>query len=265
MDGTAYVKIQDMSFYRRDRALFDRVNITIPTGKITAIMGPSGAGKTTLLRLIGGQLAPQQGQILVNGKNVHRLSQRNLYRLRRDMSVLFQSGALFTNLSVFDNIAFPLREHTNLSAQMIHDLVLIKLEAVGLRGAAELMPAALSGGMSRRIALARSLALDPSLVMYDEPFSGQDPITLGVLLKLIKELNNALAHTSIIVSHDVNEVFGIADYVYVISGGRVIGEGKPKELLASQQADLRQFLHGLPGGAVPFHYPGKSITEELMC
>ena len=265
MTDTAYVSIQGMSFYRQGKRLLNQLSIEVPKGKITAIMGPSGVGKTTLLRLIGGQLIPQQGRVLVAGQNVHQLTRSQLYGLRRGMGVLFQSGALFTHLNVFDNVAFPIREHTNLSSQMVCDLVMLKLEAVGLRGAAYLMPAALSGGMARRIALARTLALDPALVMYDEPFSGQDPITLGVLIKLIKELNDALDHTSIIVSHNVREVMSIADYIYVIVKGCVIAQGDPKMLLESKQEDVRQFLHGLPDGTIPFHYPAKPIAEEVMC
>lgn len=258
------VHINQVRFIRDQRVIFDNVNIQVKRGKIVAIMGPSGSGKTTLLRLIGGQLSPDKGQIIVHNKEVGRLKNRDLYKLRRTMGLLFQSSALFTDLSVFENVAFPLREHTHLSESMIRDLVLMKLEAVGLRGARRLMPHELSGGMQRRAALARTIALDPSIVMYDEPFAGQDPISMGVLVKLIKLLNDAAGITSIIVSHDVPETMSIADYVYIIADGRVIGEGTP-EVLRSHQSDwVAQFLKGEADGPVPFHYPAKNYQEDLI-
>lgn len=258
------IKINAVHFQREERVIFDQVNMVIPRGKITAILGPSGSGKTTLLRLIGAQLTPHNGHILFDGVDVHQLSQFELYKTRRRMGVLFQTGALFTNLSVFENVAFPLREHTNLPPDMIRDLVLIKLEAVGLRGARDLMPSELSGGMERRVALARALALDPELMMYDEPFAGQDPITMGVLIQLIKRLNDAWGLTSIVVSHDVAETASIADYIYVISGGKVVGEGTPEEVVGSKAPAVKQFMHGLPDGVVPYHYPARDVAEDLL-
>jgi phospholipid/cholesterol/gamma-HCH transport system ATP-binding protein len=258
------VEISGLCFERSGRAIFEGVDIFIPQGKITAIMGPSGTGKTTLLRLIGGQLQPSQGKILVSGQNVHTLSRDALFKLRKKMGMLFQSGGLFTHLNVFENVAFPLREHTKLTDDMIRSLVLIKLEMVGLRGARDLMPSELSGGMSRRVALARAMALDPQLIMYDEPFSGQDPISMGVLVKLIRTVNDALGLTSIIVSHDVQETLSIADYVYVISNGKIIGHGTPLAVDKDKAAQLRQFLDGLPDGPVPFHFPSNTFIQDLM-
>lgn len=259
------VEMTNLTFSRDDRLIFNGVNIHVQRGKITAIMGPSGSGKTTLLRLIGALLTPDTGQILVNGEDIHRLSHKALYKARRKMGLLFQSSALFTHLSVFDNVAFPLREHTNLNKLMLRDIVLMKLEAVGLRGAQDLMPSELSGGMARRVALARGIALDPELMMYDEPFTGQDPISMGVLVRLIKRLNQLLQTTTVIVSHDVEETCSIADYVYIIAGGRVIGQGRPDELNESSEPHVRQFMHGEADGAVPFHYPThSSYTEELL-
>ncbi len=227
-------------------------------------MGPSGTGKTTLLQLIGGQLKPQAGFIDVGGHVIGDLNRRQLYRARRDMGLLFQSGALFSDLNVFENVAFPLRAHTKLSESMIRDLVLMKLEAVGLRGARELQVSQLSGGMARRVALARALALDPQLMMYDEPFTGQDPISMGVLVRLIKRVHDALGMTSIIVSHDVPETAGIADYIYLLAGGKVIGQGTPAELQRSQSPYVEQFMHGLADGAVPFHYPAAAYQADLL-
>jgi phospholipid/cholesterol/gamma-HCH transport system ATP-binding protein len=259
-----WVEINNVTFTRGERVIFDDVNITVTKGKITAIMGPSGSGKTTLLRLIGAQLFPDNGTISVNRQNIHQLSRKALYDARRDMGLLFQSSALFTHLSVFDNVAFPIREHTDLNQSMVRDIVLMKLEAVGLRGAANLMPEQLSGGMARRVALARTCALDPMLMMYDEPFTGQDPISMGVLVRLIKRLNELLHTTTIIVSHDVDETCSIADYVYVISSGAVIGQGTPLELMQSSEPKVRQFMHGEADGAVPFHYPARPYMEELL-
>lgn len=261
---THLVEIHNLHFHRNDRIIFDGIDILIPEGKITAIMGPSGTGKTTLLRLISAQLYPNQGTVLFNKKNIHALSRRELYALRKNMGMLFQASGLFTHLSVFENIAFPLREHTPLSEEMIRDLVLMKLEMVGLRGAHDLMPSALSGGMARRVALARAVIFDPQFIMYDEPFTGQDPISLGVLVKLIRTLNDALHLTSIIVSHDVAETLSIADYVYVISDGKVIGEGTPDAVQKNASEQLRQFLCGLPDGPVPFHYPANSLDADFM-
>ena len=230
------VKIRDLHFYQGERAIFNGVDIDIPRGKITAVMGPSGTGKTTLLKLIGGQLQPDSGTIVVDGLDVHKLSRKELFKLRMRMGMLFQSGALLTDLSVFDNVAYPLREHTSLPTAMIHRVVLMKLEAVGLRGAKALMPAELSGGMARRVALARAIALDPMMVMYDEPFTGQDPISVGILAKLIRSLNDAVKLTSIVVSHDVEETSSISDLIYVISKGKVLESGTPEEL-AAERAD----------------------------
>lgn len=258
------VTLRNMSFNRGDRVIFDAVNLDIARGKITAVLGPSGTGKTTLLKLIGAQLKPRSGEILFDKLNIHTLSRRELYNLRTRIGMLFQSGALFTNLSAFENVAFPLREHTKLPESIIRDLVLLKLEAVGLRGARDLMPSELSGGMSRRVALARAISLDPQLIMYDEPFTGQDPIAAGVLLKLVRILNDALGMTSIIVSHDVQEIFQIADYVYVLSNGKIIGQGSPKELQKTQSPAVKQFIEGLPDGVVPFHYPAPDFKADFI-
>ena len=258
-----HVEIENLVFSRGERRIFNGLSLKIPRGKVTAIMGPSGTGKTTLLKLIGGQLTPEQGRILVEGEDVHRLSRRRLFQLRQRMGMLFQSGALLTDLNVFDNVAFPLRAHTRLSETLIEKLVLMKLQAVGLRGARTLRPSELSGGMARRVALARAIAMDPDMIMYDEPFVGQDPITMGVLLKLIRRLNQSLALTSIVVSHDVDEVLSIADYAYVISEGRVVAEGTPDALRQSTQPYVKQFLQGLPDGPVPFHYPAPDYARDL--
>lgn len=246
------------------RAIFQDVDIVIPRGKVIAIMGPSGTGKTTLLRLIGGQLAPTSGSITVAGQAIHHLSIKDLYRLRKRMGMLFQTGGLFTDINVFDNVAFALREHTTLPASMIQTLVLMKLEMVGLRGARELMPGELSGGMARRVALARAISLDPELIMYDEPFTGQDPISMGVLVKLIRMLNDALGITSVIVSHDVQETLSIADYAYVISDKHIIGHGTPSQLAVDKSERLQQFIKGLPDGPVPFDYPAKPLANDFM-
>ncbi len=258
------VSIKNLSFSRGTRKIFNSISLDFQRGKITAIMGPSGTGKTTLLKLIGGQLKPDQGSVTVDHNNVHQLSLKSLYQLRKRMGMLFQSGALLTDMDVYDNIAFPLREHTALSEAMIRSLVLMKLQAVGLRGARNLMPNELSGGMARRVALARAIALDPMMIMYDEPFTGQDPISLGVLVELIKKLNNTLGLTSIIVSHDVQETSSIADYIYVISGGHVVGQGTPKEIENSDSEWVRQFMRGEADGPVPFHYPAKDYIEDLL-
>jgi len=258
------IKIRDLHFNRGDRAIFEGVNIDIYRGKITAIMGPSGTGKTTLLRLIGGQLRPDRGTIEVDGQDVHKLSRSELYELRKRMGMLFQSGALLTDITVFENVAFPLREHTELPESMIRDLVLMKLQAVGLRNARDLMPAELSGGMARRAALARAITLDPMMVMYDEPFAGQDPISMGTIVNLIHRMNESMGLTSIIVSHDVIETTEIADVIYLLSGGKVIETGSPVQLKRSSSPWVQQFMQGLPDGPVPFHYPGASLAEELL-
>lgn len=263
-DARNYVEISDMTFMRGDRAIYSNVNIDIPKGKVTAIMGPSGTGKTTLLRLIGGQLKPDSGKIVVDGHNVPGLGRSELFDVRSKMGMLFQSGALFTDLSVYENVAFPLRVHTDLPEDMIRDIVLMKLQAVGLRGAKHLMPSELSGGMARRAALARAIALDPDLVMYDEPFAGQDPMAMGVVVQLIRLLNDALGHTSIVVSHDVQEAASIADYIYVISGGEVIGRGSADEVMNSDLPMVRQFMQGLPDGPVPFHFPAPSLEDDFL-
>lgn len=258
------VKIRNLHFSRGDRPIFSGVDMDIPRGRVSAIMGPSGTGKTTLLKLIGGQLRPDQGSIEVDGLNVHKLSNKELYRLRMRLGMLFQTGALLTDLSVFENVAFPLREHTSLDEALIRKLVLLKLEAVGLRGARDLMPAELSGGMARRVALARAIALDPMMIMYDEPFTGQDPISLGVLVKLIRQLNDAARLTSVVVSHDVKETSAIADLVYVISEGKVIESGAPLALHDNGCEWTRQFMQGLPDGPVPFHYPAPDLELDLL-
>lgn len=258
------IEIKNLKFRRKGRVIFDKVNLTIPRGKITAIMGPSGSGKTTLLRLISAQLTPDRGTVHIDGTDIHRLNTAALYKMRRSMGMLFQSGALFTNLSVFENVAFPLREHTKLAEDMIHDLVIMQLESVGLRGARDLMPSELSGGMARRVALARALVLNPKLMLYDEPFTGQDPITMAVLVKLIKHLNDILGLTSIIVSHDVAETASIADYIYVIADNRIIGQGSPEEVMHDESPLVAQFIKGLADGPVPFHFPcANSYIEDL--
>ncbi|WP_027859330.1 ABC transporter ATP-binding protein [Marinobacterium jannaschii] len=258
------IDIKQLSFSRGERAIYRNVDIQIPRGKITAIMGPSGTGKTTLLKIIGGQLQPDGGQVLVDGQDVPRLGRKDLFDLRERMGMLFQSGALFTDMSVFENVAFPLRVHTDLSEEMIRDVVLMKLHAVGLRGARDLMPSELSGGMARRVALARAIALDPDILMYDEPFAGQDPIAMGVLVNLIKRLNQALNHTSIIVSHDIQETIGIADYVYLIADAEVIAQGTPEELTRFSSTKVKQFIEGLPDGPVPFHFPADDYQADLL-
>lgn len=258
------VEVNKLYFSRNTRPIFSGIDMTIPAGKITAVIGPSGTGKTTLLRLIGGQLRPDSGSVTVANKNIHQLNQSELYQLRKKMGMLFQTGGLFTHLNIFENVAFPLREHTQLTESMIRTIVLLKLNMVGLRGTVNLMPGELSGGMSRRIALARAIALDPELILYDEPFTGQDPISLGVLVRLIRTLNDILGLTSILVSHDLHETLSIADYVYVISGGQIIGEGTPKILMQSDSIELQQFLQGLADGPVGFHYPAPPLFDQLI-
>ena len=257
------IDIRNISFYRGDRAVFKNLNCTIAAGKITAIMGPSGSGKTTLLRLIGGQLKPSQGQVYLFGQDIALLSRKQLNHLRSRMGVLFQSGALFTDLSVFDNVAFPLREHLNLSSEDLYNRVLLKLEAVGLRGARGLMPAQLSGGMARRVALARAVAIEPELILYDEPFAGQDPIAMAVLQRLIKHLNTQMRLTSVLVSHDIAEACAISDQVILLGEGRVLAQGSPAELQASDDPAVKQFIHGEADGVIPFHFAAPPLQEEL--
>lgn len=260
----SHVTIESLSCIRDERHILDNVDVSIERGKITAIMGPSGCGKTTLLRLIGAQLFPDSGRVLVDDKNIHQLKRKELYRQRRDMGMLYQSAALFTTLNVFENVAFPLREHTQLSEPLIRDIVLMKLEAVGLRGARNLMTNELSGGMARRVAIARAIALDPNLIMYDEPFAGQDPITMGVLMTLIKKINDVTGMTTILVSHDIHETVSVADYIYVIAEGRVVGEGTPSKIMENPSAHVLQFMKGLPDGVVPFHYPAADYCKDLL-
>ncbi|MCC5883546.1 MAG: ATP-binding cassette domain-containing protein [Halomonas sp.] len=264
MSDSPLVEVKGLHFSRGEKSIFAGVELQIPRGKITAIMGPSGTGKTTLLKLIGGQLTPDVGRVLIDGYDVHALSRKALFTLRRRMGMLFQSGALFSDLSVFENVAFPLRVHTELPEAMVRDLTLMKLQAVGLRGARELMPAELSGGMARRVALARAIALDPDLILYDEPFVGQDPISKGVLVQLIKKLNQALGLTSIVVSHDIQETLSIADYVYVIADGQVMAHGTPDGLDVDDDPRVSQFVHGEPDGPVPFHYPAPEYFDDIL-
>ena len=263
-DNPYAVELKGVTFRRGARVIFDNVSLAFPRGKVTGIMGPSGCGKTTLLRLIGAPLRPASGQVIVNGHNLPELSRGELFDLRKQMGVLFQSGALFTDLDVFENVAFPLRVHTDLPEEMIRDIVLMKLQAVGLRGALELMPDELSGGMKRRVALARAIALDPQILIYDEPFVGQDPIAMGVLVRLIRLLNDALGLTSIVVSHDLVETASIADYLYVVGDGQVLGQGSPQELMESDNPRIRQFMKGVADGPVPFHFPAPDYRRDLL-
>jgi phospholipid/cholesterol/gamma-HCH transport system ATP-binding protein len=257
------IELRDVTCGYGDRIILENVNLVVPRGKVLALMGTSGGGKTTVLRLIGRQLDPMRGQVLVDGVDIATLDQKALYTLRRRMGMLFQFGALFTDLTVFENVAFPLREHTRLSEAMIRDLVLMKLNAVGLRGARDLLPSQISGGMSRRVALARAIALDPDLIMYDEPFAGLDPISMSVAATLIKNLNPALGITSIVVSHDVEETFLIADHVVFIANGRIAAQGTPAEMRASEDPLVRQFVGGHSDGPVRFHYPAKPVAEDF--
>jgi phospholipid/cholesterol/gamma-HCH transport system ATP-binding protein len=260
----AIVEIRDLGYAINGRPVFAGLDMDIPRGRITAVMGPSGTGKTTLLRLITGQVAADSGSIRVAETDMRTVRRAELYVLRRRMGMLFQNGALLTDLSVFENVAFPLREHTDLPERLIRDLVLTKLQAVGLRGAAELQPAELSGGMSRRVALARAIVMDPEILIYDEPFVGLDPISLGVILRLIRRLNDALGITSIVVSHDVQEISTVADVVYLLSGGKVVAKGTPPELQANPSEIVHQFIGGLADGPVPFHFPAPDYFGELL-
>ncbi|ELY2796980.1 phospholipid ABC transporter ATP-binding protein MlaF [Cronobacter dublinensis] len=262
--GETLIDVRGVSFTRGNRSIFDNISLTVPRGKVTAIMGPSGIGKTTLLRLIGGQIAPDCGEILFDGENIPTMSRSRLYEVRKRMSMLFQSGALFTDLNVFENVAYPLREHTRLPEPLLRSTVMMKLEAVGLRGAAKLMPSELSGGMARRAALARAIALEPELIMFDEPFVGQDPITMGVLVKLISELNSALGVTCVVVSHDVPEVLSIADYAYIVADKRIVAQGSAQALQENTDPRVRQFLDGIADGPVPFRYPAGDYHHDLI-
>jgi len=259
----ALVEVSDLAYSYGDRPVLKGVSLAIPRGKIVAILGATASGKSTLLALIGGQLEPQRGQVSIDGKVVHALSTSELYRLRRRIGMMFQAGGLFSDLSVFENIAFPLREHTTLSNTLIREIVLMKLHAVGLRGARDMMPNDLSGGMTRRVALARAIATDPDLMMYDEPFAGLDPISLHQIRELISTLNSAFGLTSIVVTYDVHEALQVADYVYVINDGTVLGKGTPQEITASPDPYLKQFVNALPDGPVRFHFPGPTLEQDL--
>lgn len=258
------VRVRDLHFTRGTKSIFRGLEFDVPRGQVTTIIGPSGTGKTTLLKMIGGQLKPAKGSVEVDGQNVSRLGRRDLYALRKRMGMLFQSGALLTDLTVFDNVAFPLREHTDLPESLISHLVLMRLHAVGLRGAKDLHPAELSGGMARRAALARALVFDPMMIMYDEPFTGQDPISMGVLLTLIRTVNQALGLTSLMVSHDLAEALSISDFVVIISDGVVVETGSPEELRNSDSAWTQQFLNGSPDGPVPFQLAAPDYAESLL-
>ena len=257
------VRIDQLSFAYHERLILDGASFSVPRGKVTALMGASGGGKTTLLRLIGGQIRAQSGQVLFDGQDIGAMDQSALYAARRRMGMLFQFGALFADLSVFDNVAFPLREHTALPESLIRDIVLMKLQAVGLRGARDLMPSEVSGGMARRIALARAIALDPELVMYDEPFSGLDPISLGTTARLIRKLNDAMGLTSVVVSHDLHETFQIADHVVILANGAVAAAGTPDDVLHSTDPLVHQFVNALPTGPVAFHYPANPLVQDF--
>ncbi len=260
---TSLVELRNVTFGYSDRVILDDVSLSVPRGKVTALMGASGGGKTTVLRLIGGQNRAQQGELLFDGEDVTRMNQEQLYAARRRMGMLFQFGALFADLSVFENVAFPLREHTDLTEALIRDIVLMKLNAVGLRGARDLMPSEVSGGMARRIALARAIALDPELVMYDEPFSGLDPISLGTAARLIRHLNDSMGLTSVFVSHELEQTFGIADHVIILANGKVALEGPPAEVRKSTDPLIYQYVNALSDGPVRFHYPGPSVEEDF--
>jgi phospholipid/cholesterol/gamma-HCH transport system ATP-binding protein len=263
-DSSSVVQVRDLRFSYPRRPILRGLDLDIPRGKVVAILGASGSGKTTLLQLIGGSLRPAAGEVRVFGNVVHQLGPEALYALRRRMGMMFQRGGLFSDLSTFENVAFPIREHTRLPEDIVHDLVVMKLHAVGLRGAQRLMPGELSGGMSRRVALARAIALDPELIIYDEPFAGLDPITLNVICDLIRTLNDALGATSIVVTYDVHEALRLADYLYLLGDGVIVGHGPTQEMVASSNPFVHQFLHAEPDGPVRFHFPARPIAEELQ-
>lgn len=261
--NASFVELRNVTFGYGDRVILQDLSLKVPRGKVTALMGASGGGKTTVLRLIGGQNRAQKGEVLFDGQDVTRMAAPQLYEARRRMGMLFQFGALFTDMSVFDNVAFPLREHSDLPEELIRDIVLMKLNAVGLRGARDLMPSEISGGMARRVALARAIALDPELIMYDEPFAGLDPISLGTAAQLIRQLNNAMGLTSILVSHDLEETFHVADHVVILGKGTIAAQGTPEEVRASTDPLVQQFVNARPTGPVPFHYPAVSAEEDF--
>lgn len=263
-DSENLIEIRDLKYSRGARVIFEDLNLTIKRGQVTAIMGPSGTGKTTLLRLITRQLIPHQGTILIDGVNIAKLNLAQLYKMRQRFGMLFQNGALLTDLNVFENVAFPLREHTKLTNRLIRHVVLTKLHAVGLRGAADMVPAELSGGMARRVALARAMVMDPDILIYDEPFVGLDPISMGVIVRLVRRMNDALGITSIVVSHDVAEVSTVADCSYLISGGKVAASGSPDELRTTKSELVQQFMHGMADGPVAFHFPAPDYAEQLL-
>ncbi|MDH3638421.1 MAG: ABC transporter ATP-binding protein [Gammaproteobacteria bacterium] len=263
-DPAALVELRNVDFSFGSRPVFENLNLTIARGQVTAIMGPSGCGKSTLLNFVGGRLTPKSGEVTVDGTLMNTSRRKQLYALRKRMGMLFQRSALLTDFSVFENVAFPIREHTDLPEALVTDLVLLKLQLVGLRGARDHMPSELSGGMARRVALARAIALDPMMVMYDEPFTGLDPISMGVIVRLIRQVNDALGMTSIVVTHDVREGCSIADYVYLIGGGNVIDHGTPEQLQNSDSPQVQQFMGGLPDGPVPYHYPAPDYLSELF-
>jgi len=262
---TAHITVNHLKFSRQQNLIFDNLNMRFERGKVTAVLGPSGIGKTTLLKLIGGQVPADEGEVLFNEVSIHECAEKTLYETRKKMGMLFQSGALFNDLNVFENVAFPLREHTHLDEKLLSTIVLMKLQAVGLRGAKDLYPSQLSGGMARRVALARAIALDPEVILYDEPFTGQDPISMNVLLKLIQQLNKTMGITSVIVSHDVNEVLSIADNVYVLADNCIIAEGTVEQVLAQKDnALLQQFLEGAVQGPIPFHMAADDYQQDLQ-
>ena len=262
--ASAIVQIDSLDFGYGERLILRQIDMTVHRGQVVAVMGASGGGKTTLLRLIGGQVKPQRGSVQFEGQSLANASQQQIFAMRRRMGMLFQFGALFTDMTVFDNVAFPLREHTDLPESMIRDLVLMKLNAVGLRGARDLLPAELSGGMARRVAMARAIALDPALVMYDEPFAGLDPISLGISARLIRSLNDALGLSSIVVSHDVEVTFDIADYVYILANGSLVAHGTPQQMRESADPLVHQFVRGEPDGPVHFHYPAAALDDDFL-
>ncbi len=262
-DSKSLVELRNLTFSYSERIILDNISLSVPRGKVTALMGASGGGKTTILRLIGGQNKAQSGQLLFDGEDVTTMNQTQIYAARRRMGMLFQFGALFADLSVFENVAFPLREHTDLPNALIRDIVLMKLNAVGLRGARDLMPSEVSGGMARRIALARAIALDPDLVMYDEPFSGLDPISLGTAARLIRQLNDSMGLTSVFVSHEVEQTFAIADHVIILANGKIAAQGAPEQVRKSEDPLVYQYINALPDGPVRFHYPGLSVEEDF--